>query len=443
MDSRLAPGVVVLNKRYFSRDPLVAAQVGASSFTFSVLRVLLDYNIMSGIVLYSRDEQLDTIRCEVEEDWNGVVVFTVYFNFRMSKSQVAASLNNAFRLASRAQDTRPIIYYQTDTLLQYHTQGYPFCVTHHGPFAAHFAQEFSPDLARLSFGGTQDKADILCEQQHLGVQRLLQDNQGTILAHSRLQQRILEDTGLSSIRFKYLHPPIGVPPCNDPNVLPEAMQDFIRGADLLLLTAVARLDYFKNVELTVQSGLELLKMSIPVRTLVVGDPESDNSRRRALLESVPVEKRDSFMVAPRLAKDQLYALFAASRQNGVFLCTSRYETLGITPLEAAASGVATLVGETPNVEALAFMPVGCRVLQDASCIAARVETIYRDGIPGWAERVKRHVQPATSLEGFRNDLLTAWAEMSAASKLNTTGTHPADTRGNQSLQSTNRAIVSV
>lgn len=441
MDSRLAPGVVVLNKRYFSRDPLVAAQVGASSFTFAVLRVLLDHNILSGIVLYSRDEQLDTVRCEVEEDWNGVFVVTVYFNFRMSKLQVAAKLNNAFRLASRTQDKRPIVYYQTDALLQYHPQGYPFCVTHHGPFAAHFAQEFSPDLARLSFGGTHDKADILCEQQNLGIQRLLHDNQGTILAHSRLQQRILEDTGLGSARFKYLHPPIGVPPCNDPKILDEATQDFIRGADVLLFTAVARLDYFKNVELTVQSGLELLKMGVAARTLIVGDPESDDSRRRALLESVPAENRGSFMVAPRLAKDQLYALFAAARQNSVFLCASRYETLGITPLEAAASGVATLVVETPNVEALAFMPEGCRVPQDPSCIAARVHTIYGDGIPVWAERVKRHVQPATSLEGFRDDLLAAWAEMSGASTLNTP--LPANTRGDQSLHITERALVLV
>ncbi|KAH8787806.1 hypothetical protein F5883DRAFT_623963 [Diaporthe sp. PMI_573] len=368
MDLQLAPGIVVLNKRYFSRDPLVAAQVGASSFTFSVLRVLLDYNILSGIVLYSRDEKLATVKLP-----------------------------------------HPIVYYQTDTLLQYHPRGYRFCVTHHGPFASHFAQEFSPDLARLSFGGAQDKADILCEQQHLGIQRLLQDNQGTVLAHSRLQQRILESAGLNSTRFIYLHPPIGIPLCNDPTILPRSMQGFIRGADLLLFTAVARLDYFKNAELVVQSGLELLKMGVSARTLVVGDPEGDSSRRAALLESVPADKRGHFMVCPRLAKDQLYALFtAAARHNGVFLCPSRYETLGITPLEAAAAGVATLVTETPNVEALAFMPTGCSVPQDASCIAARVAAMSRDdGIPVWAERVRRHVRPATSLEGFRDDLLAA------------------------------------
>ncbi|POS74243.1 hypothetical protein DHEL01_v207359 [Diaporthe helianthi] len=439
MESHLAPGVVVLNKRYFSRDPLVTAQVGATSFTFSVLTVLRQENILSGLVLYSRNERLATIRCEVEEDWNGAVVVTMYFNFRMDKLQIATGLKKAFRLASSRQvkPSHPIIYYQTDTLLHYHPEGYRFFVTHHGPFASHFAQEYSLDLARLSFGGSQDKAANLYRQQQLGIQRLLQDNQGTVLAHSRLQQHILENTGLNKNRFKYLNPPIGVPPSSDPTLLPTAMQHFIHGADLLLLTAVARLDYFKNVELTIKSGLELLKTGgTPVRVLIVGDPDSDDSRRRALLEPVPAEQRAHFMVSPRLAKDQLYALFRAVRRNGVFICTSRYETLGITPLEAAAAGVVTLITETPNVEALAFMPVGCRVPREASCIASRVRAICREGITGWAEMVKRHVRPATSLEGFRGDLLAAWEGMSGAH----TRESPAETeaRSDRSLQNGER-----
>ncbi|KAG8156890.1 hypothetical protein KVR01_013303 [Diaporthe batatas] len=438
MDSQLVPGVVVLNKRYFSRDPLVTAKVGASSFTFAVLRVLLDQNILSGVVLYCRDEQLATPHCEVEEDWNGAIIVTMYFNFKMDKLQIATGLQKAFRLAStkNATPSHPIVYYQTDTLLHYHPEGYRFCVTHHGPFASHFAQEYSLDLARLSFGGSQDKAATLCQQQRLGIQRLLQDNQGTVLAHSRLQQRILENAGLNTNRFNYLHPPIGVPPCNDPTILPTAMQHFIHGADLVLLTAVARLDYFKNVELTIQAGLELLKAGTPVRVLVVGDPEADSSRRRALLEPVSADLHAHFMVAPRLPKDKLYALFRAVRRSGVFLCTSRYETLGITPLEAAAAGVATLVTETPNVEALAFVPAGCRVPQEAAAIAARVQAIRRDGVPAWAEMVKRHVRPATSLEGFREDLLAAWAGMSAADARGAvTG---ADSRSDQSLQNGER-----
>jgi hypothetical protein len=118
------------------------------------------------------------------------------------------------------------------------------------------------------------------------------------------------------------------------------------------------------------------------------------------------------MILPRLPKDHLYALFSAACKNGVFLCPSRYETLGITPLEAAASGVTTLMTESSTVEALAYMPKCCRVPATSHGIAARVQMVYRDGVDKWAEMVKSHVRPATSLVGFRDDMLRSWSEMS-------------------------------
>ncbi|KAH6658541.1 hypothetical protein BKA67DRAFT_656729 [Truncatella angustata] len=414
MEQTLAPGIVVLNKKYFPRDALSAAQVGASAFTFSVLRILLEAKILSRVVLYSRNENITTPYYQVEQDWQGVPVVTVYFHFRMTKSTVAQVLSGAFEyMSSRGRNiSPPIVYYQTDTLLQYHPQGYQFCVTHHGPFVSHFTEQFSSELARLAFGGDANKVDVLEQQQRTGIRRLLQDNLGTVLAHSGLQQRVLKDEGLAAGRFKRLRPPIGVPPLQDPAILPQRIQKFVASSEILLYTAVARLDYFKNVELLVESGLELLRRGLPVKVLIVGDPEGDDGRRQALLCSVPADLRSHFLILPRLSKDHLYALFAATRHNGVFLCPSRYETLGITPLEAAAAGVTTLMTETPNVEALAFMPSLCRVAQDSRSIAARVERIHYDGVPIWAEIVESYVRPRTSLDGFREDLLRAWADMS-------------------------------
>lgn len=422
MEAKYAPGVIVLNKRYFPRDALSAAQVGASAFTLSVLRVLLDAKVLSGVVLYSRDESITQAHCSIEEEWNGIPVVTVYFNFRMSQQNVAYALSLAFNytaLQQRGKRSHPIVYYQTDTLLQYHPHGYQFCVTHHGPFVSHFDKHFSPELSRLAFGGDADKVDILAQQQRTGIEKLLEDKLGTVLAHSGLQQRVLEDEGLSANRFKTLRPPIGVPPTQSPSILPENMQQFIVESEILLFTAVARLDYFKNVELLVESGKKLLNKGLPVRVLVVGDPEEQSSRRADLLSLIPVSQRHNFLILPRLPKDHLYALFAATTQNGIFICPSRYETLGITPLEAAASGITTLMTETPNVEALAFMPPACQVPQEAESIAERVEKIYHDGIPMWAEKVKNHVRPETSLEGFGSDLLRAWAEMTMARRRST------------------------
>ncbi|ORY64794.1 uncharacterized protein BCR38DRAFT_512974 [Pseudomassariella vexata] len=405
MAAELAPGIVVLNKKYFPKDSISAAQVGATSFALSVLRVLSEAKILRGVVLYQRDERLTQPHCALEPDlYDGVKVVTVSFHFRMSTRSITRSLLEAY--------LTPIVYYQTDTLLEYHPQGLQFCVTHHGPFVSDFKESFTRSLTELAFGGDPAKIEVLEKQQKLGVDRLIQDNFGSVLAHSAMQQHFLEGQGLGSQRFKRLRPPIGVPPCSDPDLLPDTIKDFVSQAEILLFTAVARLDYFKNVDLLVQAGLELLKRGVPVKVLVVGDPESDDSRRRSLLKLVPVEQRQHFLVLAKLPKDDLYALFSATRGNGIFICPSRYETLGITPLEAAASGVATLITDSPKVEASRYFPAGYRVTPSAAKIAAKVQVIRYDGVRRWGEMIEAHVRLETSLNAFHDDLLAAWKDLS-------------------------------
>jgi glycosyltransferase involved in cell wall biosynthesis len=196
------------------------------------------------------------------------------------------------------------------------------------------------------------------------------------------------------------------------DLLHQDIRDFVSGAEIVLFTAVARLDYFKNAELLIEVGIELLNRGLPVKILVVGDPENENSRRYNLLSMVPVELQSHFLVIPRLPKNHLYALFSTLQCNGIFLCPSRYETLGITPLEAAASGVATLITDSNRVEAAAYLPGCCCIAPNAAEIAAKVQMIFLEGLPRWADMVKNHVRPSTSLAVFRYDLLKAWGDMS-------------------------------
>lgn len=402
-----------MNRRYFPLVEYSPAQVGASSFSLSVMRVLQQAGVLRGIVLYSRDEAFTTPCCERWKDWNGVPTVIIRFHFQMDESIVASSLSEAFDMVCSGVRLRPpMVYYQTDTLLQYHPKGFKFCITHHGPIVSHFIDQFSLDLAHLAFGGTSEKVRILDQQQRKGIRRLLKDQNGTVIAHSKLQQRILEGEGLPLSRIKALRPPIGIPTCRGQIVLPQNIRDFVADSELLLFTAVARLDFFKNVDLVIRCYLVLLSRGAPVRMLIVGDAENDNIRRGRLLASVPPDKRRGVLILPRLSKDCLYALFATVRRNGIFLCPSRYETLGITPLEAAASGVMTLVTETPNVEALEYIPPNGRTRQDPESIASSIEQILRDGIPARAEFSQAYVRQRTSLEGFSQDLLKAWAEMS-------------------------------
>lgn len=414
MESTLAPGIVVLNQKYFPAAERSAAQVGSSSFTLSVLRVLSEANILSGIVLYRRDEALNTASYHAQGRWNGIPVVAVHFHFRMSSVIIASALKGAFDLSLNHTNhiSAPIVYYQTDTLLPYHPTGSKFCVTHHGPLVSHFAGQFSLKVAQLAFGGGPEKVAVLFRQQRQGHRRLLMDKRGTVLVHSRLQQRILQHEGLDPSRFQVLRPPVGVPRCRERVELSQQMTEFVQSSQILLFTAVARLDYFKNVDLLVETCLVLIARGQNARLLVIGDSESDSTRRQALLASVPADKQHNFLALPRLPKDHLYALFSLVRLKAIFLCPSRYETLGITPLEAAACGVTTFITETPNIGALAFLPPRCRVGSDAESIASSVQDAYVDGIQKSSAMIETYVRKRTSLEGFRQDLLHAWAKMS-------------------------------
>lgn len=419
MASLYAPGIVVLNKKYFPKDLFSGpAQVGATSFALSVLQTLHNERIPCGIVLYQRDETLKETYYETESStYNGVsiTVATVAFNFYMPQSSITSALKEVYTQVHRQTRSAlpPIVYYQTDTLLHYHPANIPFCVTHHGPFVSDFTNAFTPSLAQLAFGGDQNKIRILEEQQRLGVDRLLRDELGTVLAHSSLQERYLRFQGLDQTRFKQLRPPIGTPQCNSSHhLLPASIEQFVSAADLLLFTAVARLDYFKNVEILIQVGMELLRQSVPVKVLIVGDPDNDATRRRLLLDLVPNEQQQHFLVLPRLPKDDLYALFSAVRYNGIFICSSRFETLGITPLEAAASGVTTLITDSEKVEASRYLPPCSRVRSNMLDVVSKVLLIHQDGVSKWAEMVQTHVSRDTSLEAFRDDLVEAWKSMS-------------------------------
>ncbi|KAF5026591.1 hypothetical protein F66182_1317 [Fusarium sp. NRRL 66182] len=414
MELTLAPGIVVLNRKYFPATERSASPVGSTSFALSVLKALYEVDVLSGIVLYCRDENLVRARYDVGDEWNGIPIVTVHFHFRMSHNSIASILKDAFiwSLQKENQPMAPIIYYQTDTLIAYHPQGLKFCVTHHGPLVAHFVGQFSIEAARLAFGGEPDKVETLLHQQSRGIRRLLLDHEGTVLVHSKLQRRILENYGVESGRFRSLRPPIGVPKSLKHPILSRQLQDFIQGSQCLVFTAVARLDYFKNVDLLVESCLLLLSRGKSTRLLVIGDPEEDSSHRQALLASVPADKRDNFLILPSFAKDHLYALFTIIRSKGIFICTSRYETLGITPLEAAACGVTTFIADRPNIEALSFLPPKFHIDPDPESIASSVERTYNEGLQGHSETVKEYVRSRTSLEGFCGDLLHAWVDMS-------------------------------
>lgn len=412
----MLPGILVLNAKYLPDSETSAAKVGATSIALSVAHVLRDEGLFAGMILYQRQE--DLVRPKVSVQLRASIACAVIrFNFAMRRSEIRDAMSSATKIllvVARGVAGPAILYHQTDTLLAYNPYWLSSCVTHHGPFYDDFVQHFCTEQAAIAFG-SQEKAHHLRKHQRIGLNHLRRSKNMFVLQHSSLQRNYLTNHGIDAGRIYRLNPPIDVARFEHQELAttqPEIASFIGTKSILILFTAVARLDFFKNVELLMDAGVELLSRGIDVKVLVAGGDETEQSRRSTLLERVPIAFASAFMVAPKLPKDGLYALFDAVKDKAFFICPSRYETLGITPLEAGLSGVPTLIVDSPNVEASCYFAPENRFRNSATDLAHLVERLLKEGMEGRGEALRKVLERQISLDNFKQSLLKAWAVFS-------------------------------
>ncbi|KAK6579585.1 hypothetical protein PZA11_007821 [Diplocarpon coronariae] len=416
--SPMLPGILILNAKYFPASETSAAKVGATSFAFSVARVLQDAGLFAGMILYQRREDLARPRILLKTQ-TSLSCAVLGFNFGMRRVDIRdaiASATEMLLVTARDEGGPAILYHQTDTLLAYSPEWLPSCVTHHGPFYDDFIRHFGGEQAAVAFG-SQDKARHLRKHQRIGLNHLRQSKNTFVLQHSSLQRKYLMRHDIAASRIHRISPPISVTEFDRPDLAAShpGIAAFIgTKPSLLLFTAVARLDFFKNVELLVDAGIELRSRGVAVRVLVAGGDETEECRRAGLIARVPTAFASDFMAVPKLPKDGLYALFDAVKDNSFFVCPSRYETLGITPLEAALSSVPTLIVDSSNVEASCYFPRENRFRECASSLAHLIQRLQAEGMHGRGESLRRTLEDQISHDNFKQSLLRAWAVFSHA-----------------------------
>lgn len=193
--------------------------------------------------------------------------------------------------------------------------------------------------------------------QQDGLEALIQKENTYVLQHSELQKNYIVKRGFNEKKVFKLSPPICPLNCGN-SFLPDRIIDFIslHGSEMLLISTVARIDYFKNIELLIYSSLKLIEEGIPIKVLIAGGSNSNSQRREQLYEIIPNMFRENFLIIESLPQNEMYFLFNLLKQKAVFVCTSRYETVGITPLEAAISGVYSIFPDSNIVEVANYFP---------------------------------------------------------------------------------------
>jgi glycosyltransferase involved in cell wall biosynthesis len=187
-----------------------------------------------------------------------------------------------------------------------------------------------------------------------------------------------------------------------------------------LFTAIARLTVFKNADLLIDGAKILLFRGMDVSVLVAGGdgskPHSDIRAR--LVERVPSHLRDCVQVVEKIPQEELYTYFNSDRvrETGIFVCSSRYETLGITPLEAALSGVTTVITDSKQVETTRYFPADYRFEASAEELANPLEGLYRRNLLTCGQDLKSYVEETIEERGsFENEFLKVWRDMSSLS----------------------------
>ncbi|KAF3480216.1 uncharacterized protein GIQ15_05563 [Arthroderma uncinatum] len=408
------PAVVVLNRRYLITDNGTAAKVGAAAFAASVVQAFVERGIFLGMILYHRDENIADPYIS-SEAFSSISTVTLSFNFNMNQSKVANALLSCIRILNAASpmEGTPMLYYQTDTLLEYHPRHIPLCVTHHGPFYGSFATIFSKEAAALAFG-SMEKAEHLERQQSKGIEIIKSRENAFVLQHSQLQGNFLASRGVTALRE--LCPPIELLTETEEtkDELAENITNWFNFDGVVMFTAVARLDYFKNIDLLVDAAITLCAQGIPLRVLVAGGEHADSKEHRALMDKVPAQYQHLFLLVGKVSRSALYSLFEVARQNGIFVCPSRYETLGITPLEAALNGVTTVISNSKVVEASRFYPEEFRFNPNPQDLANLILKLSgpRGTLAHSGDMIRLYVGKSIQGSRFRSDLLGAWSDFS-------------------------------
>lgn len=329
--------VFVLNERFTPPSPTGPFEYGVVNFVLSATQALKSPDRECRFILYRRDEsalRAETRKCQFLH----YEAVEMRFHFRMPELEIRQAFESAFRLVTHP-NCESILYHQSAALFPYSPKGIPATITHHSPFVEDFEKIYGPELAQEAFRGGAEKVRHLRRLQENAIRHLKEVPGTCAVEFSQLQKRLLLQYGVPETKVILLSPP--TPISDVSNGVKDIERVLLEKNEPLLLFAAARLDAFKNPELFIDACKRLLNQGKSFQVLLIGD----TGQSRFDISEV---YRERFHFLPRLGRDTLFSLVKNLKRRTTFVCTSRYETFGYTPIEISQLGIPTLVPELPN-----------------------------------------------------------------------------------------------
>jgi glycosyltransferase involved in cell wall biosynthesis len=421
------PAVVVsvVNDRFIPSDRSQPYIYGVVQHVLHSADVLAAAGVEMRMLLYHRDESISQPVIRPTMVWNSFAAMRLDFHFRMPTHVLVAAFAQA--LASLDPDTsalgarpRALIYFQTSALLPYLPHGYGAVITHHAPFVDDVAAALGPEGARLAFNWDHPKADHLARTQRNGVRTLRARGSVVCAEISQIQSEYLRARKIQDDRVYALPQPLE-PLSNERDALSPEVEEALRtllaapGRAPIAFTAVSRLDYFKNVELFVESCCHSLQQGTIAGALIVGGAPDDPERPR-LRAMVPEHLRPSVIFVPKIPQPALIAtLFPRLAARGVFVCSSRYDLVPYTVLEAARVGVCTLVPASRFVGASAYVPADFQFHPSQTGLCRALERLANaDNRHGDFAPVASAIRSATCDVAYLRGFEAAYARVASA-----------------------------
>ena len=348
-DSERRLGIVMtVNARYLREAEDDYFGFGVVGFVLAAAHALSARGQFLGLVAYRREEATAVPRIH-ETRIAGFPAVEFTFNFACDLKELQQGFRAAVNLILRSrQDAQtiaptPIIYHQSNALLHLTPPSIPFLITHHGPFAQQIRTIFGDEFAARAFQGGQPKLYHLTAVQERGLDILRRSPAAAALEMSRVQAEVLRTENIPEAKIHRAPPPLLAPVARPHNEVHSPYRSELRPGALHVMSAAARIDPFKNFDYLISCVNEAHRRgAVGQLSLFVGTP-ADEQERRALFDKVVPGLKMNTVVAPRMRHSQMLDMFRKHAGFSVFVCSSLYETYGLTALEAMLCGLATLV----------------------------------------------------------------------------------------------------